>query len=91
MMGPVLGFVLKHIPEEYSWKVAARKISFTIGKLAASALTAGTVGHYVGSHLTPEQVTQVEGAVAVFIAGVLEGVHDYLKLKLAGTPWANYL
>lgn len=91
MFGPVLGFVLKHIPEQYSWKVAAKKVSYTIGKLAVSGLMMGAVGKNIGSHLTPEQLTQVQVAVGGVVAGGLEALHDYLKLKLAGTPWGNYL
>lgn len=91
IIGPIFGFILKHVPEQYSWKVAAKKISFTVGKLAVSGLMMGVAGKYVGSNLTPEQLTQVEGAVGVVVAGGLEAVHDYLKVKLAGTPIGNYL
>lgn len=80
-------WVDKLIPVEYSFQIASKKIAYIVPKVVAAGLAYGAVGKYVTSHLTPDQVQQVQAAAAVLAAGALEGLHDYLKLKFPEFKW----
>jgi hypothetical protein len=85
-MGKIATWFLSKIPSEYKAGVAIKKASYTIGKLAAAAFTMGWLGQHVGSHLTPDQIKLIEGATGAIVAGGLEAVHDYAKLKWPDNP-----
>ena len=80
-------WVERLIPVEYSFQIASKKIAYIVPKVVAAGLAYGVVGKYVGSHLTPEQLQQVQSAAAVLVAGALEGLHDFLKLKYPDFKW----
>lgn len=75
------------IPVEYSFQIAAKKVAYIVPKLVAAGLAYGAVGKYIGSHLTPAQLQQVQAAAGVVAAGALEGLHDFLKLKYPQFKW----
>lgn len=77
----MFGFLWKLLPEDWRWDVAIKKASYTIGKLGAAALMMGKAKVLVGSHLTPDQLVQVQGAIGAVSAALLEGIHDWAKLK----------
>lgn len=85
-MRKILDWILRLIPAEYKWAIAAKKITYTVAKLAVSGVMYGTVGKHVGSHLSPDQLAQIQASVGVATAAALEGIHDFLKLKFPDSP-----
>lgn len=83
----MIGWILKFIPAEYKWSVAIKKVSYTVGKLAVAALSMGGVKSLIGTNLTPDQTTQIEGAAGALTAALLEGIHDWAKLKWPNSQW----
>lgn len=83
----MFNWLIKLVPEKYKWDVAAKKIAYTLGKLAVAGLAYGKVGQVVGSHLTPDQMTEVQTMVAGVVAAGLTGLHDWLHMKYPDNPW----
>jgi hypothetical protein len=83
----VINWLLNLIPQEWKISVAIKKASYTIGKLAVAGLMYGKAKTLVGSHLTPDQMNQVQMAIAAISAGALEGIHDWARLKWPGLTW----
>ncbi len=83
----MLNWIIGLIPADYKWSVAIKKASYTVGKLAVAALMYGKAKTLIGSHLTPEQLTQAQEAVAVVSAAGMEGIHDWLKLRYPNATW----
>lgn len=77
----VLGWLVKLIPEEYRVGIAIKKGAYMVGKLAAGFIAAKLV---TTGHLTPEQCSQIQLAITTGVAGALELVHDWAKVK-----WPN--
>ncbi len=83
----MLNFIMNLIPQDYKWSVAIKKASYTVGKLAAAGLMMGKAKTLVGSHLTPDQVTEIQGAVGAAAAAFLEGIHDWARVKWPNATW----
>lgn len=83
----LFNWLAKFLPESWKWGVASKKVVYTVSKLAAAGLMYGKVGQIVGSKLTPDQIVQVQTAAAAIVAGGLESLHDYLKLKYPENNW----
>lgn len=83
-MSTVLNWFVNLIPEQYRVGVAIKKVSYTVGKLAAGYLTA----HLVTScKLTPEQCSQIEAGITAAVAGGLTFIQDWAKLKYPNATW----
>ena len=78
-----LGFVWKMLPANYRWQIAIKKASYTVAKLAVAGLVA--VG--VGGKVDPEHLRAFEEILALMLAGGLELVHDWAKLKFPSAKW----
>lgn len=83
----LLNWAAKFLPEDWKWGVASKKIVYVVAKFALTGLMYGKVGEYVGSRLTPEQQMQVQAAASAVVAGALESVHDWAKLKWPENNW----
>lgn len=83
----MLAWLLKLIPAEYKWDVAAKEVVHGAVKGTAILLAYGKVGKFVGSHLTPDQVTQVQAGSAVLVGAILAGVHDWAAMKWPNASW----
>lgn len=80
------GLGSQNIQADYLWSVAAKKVSYMIVKgvvaLAGSSL-ATQIGTKYGIALNP---TVLQSSVAIGTLGVVEWIHDYLKVK-TGKNW----
>ncbi len=83
-MSKFLNWIVNLIPEEYRVGVAIKKASYLVGKLAAGYMTAQLV---TKGKLTPEQCNQIQLAVTTLVAGGLEAIHDWAKLKYPNATW----
>ena len=83
----MFAWVLRFIPQEYSWKVGIKKASYAAGKLIVALLGMGKVKAVVGDNLTPEQMMEIQAAVGAVVAAGLEGLHDWLRVKFPGVKW----
>jgi len=79
-----LNWLANLIPEQYRVAIAIKKVSYTVGKLAAGFLTAQLIAK---GKLTPEQCGQIELATTAIVAGGLEAVHDWAKVKWPDQKW----
>jgi len=79
----ILSWVSNLIPEQYKVSIAIKKTSYMVGKLAASYLTSQLV---TTGKLNAEQCSQVQLAVTTLMAGGLELLHDWAKLKWPNVP-----
>lgn len=77
-MSKLLEWFSNLIPAEYKIGVAIKKLSYTVGKLAAGYITAKLV---TTGKLTPEQCSQIQMGLTAGIAGGLTLVQDWAKLK----------
>lgn len=82
-----MDWILSMVPADYKWNVAIKKASYTVGKLVAAGLMMGKTKTMVGDHLTPDQITQIQGAIGAVTAAGLEGIHDWAKLKWPDKKW----
>jgi uncharacterized membrane protein len=83
----MLNWILNLIPADYKWSVAAKNIAYDCGKGIAMLLTYGKVGHYVGSHLTPDQLAQVQVGATALVGAGLAAFHDWAKVKWPNATW----
>lgn len=83
----MINWIWNLIPAEYRWSVAIKKMSYTVGKLAIAGLMYGKVGQMVGSHLTPDQMAQIQAAAAGATAALLTGIQDWAKMKWPNAKW----
>lgn len=83
-MSKLLDWVINLIPEQYRAGVAIKKVAYTVGKLATGYLTAQLV---TSGKLTPDQCSQIQLGLTAGIAGGLEMVHDWAKLKWPNATW----
>ncbi len=83
-MSKFLNWVVNLIPEEYRVGVAIKKVSYTVGKLAAGLITAKLVS---SGKLTPEQCNQIQLGVTAAVAGGLTMLQDWAKLKYPNATW----
>lgn len=82
-MSKILGWLANLVPEQYRVSVAIKKGSYMVGKLAAGFVAAQLV---TKGKLTPEQCNQVQVMVTAMVAGGLEILHDWAKLKWPNVP-----
>lgn len=83
----MFNWLLKLIPEQYKVSILIKKASYTVGKLAVAGLMYGKVGQFLGAHLSPDHLAQIQLAAATVTAAGLEGAHDWAKLKWSETRW----
>lgn len=83
-MSKFLNWVVNLIPEQYRVGVAIKKVSYTVGKLAAGYLTSKLV---TSGKLTPEQCSQIEMGVTAAVAGGLTLVQDWARVKYPNATW----
>jgi len=79
----MIQWLLKLIPVEWRWQVAIKRVAWMAGKLLAALVAyanAQTPGflEQIGVSLDPETF---EAGMALFVAGSLELVHDWLRLR----------
>jgi hypothetical protein len=74
------------IPPEYSWGVATKKAAYMAGK-GVVAILAYNKAQTVAAHLSPDQVNALQTASGALAGALLEGLHDYLKLKYPNATW----
>jgi len=86
-MNKVLSWIVNLIPQEYRVGIAIKKVSYTVGKLAVAALAYGKMKALVGDNLTPDQLVQIQTTTAAIAAALLEGVHDWARLKYPNATW----
>lgn len=84
----MLNWILKFIPDDWKWNVAAKKTAYLLAKMALAGLMYGKVGQHIGSRMTPEQQAQFQLAITGAALAGLESLHDFLKLKF---PKSNLL
>lgn len=82
-----VNLITKLIPPEYSWGVAIKKGAYMAGKVAISLLLGSKAGPYIQAHTNPDQLLQVQTGVSVAAGAILEGVHDWLKLRFPNASW----
>lgn len=75
------------LPKDYSIKVAIKKISYLVGKMAVAGLVYGTLGEWIGKHLNSEQIGMIQVSVTAVAAAGLEGVHDWARMKWPEKLW----
>lgn len=80
----MISWLWKIIPSDYKFSVAIKKVSYMAGKLVAGYLTAQLV---TKGRLTPDQCTQIQLGVTTLVAGGLETIHDWAKLKWPDNKW----
>lgn len=83
----MINWLLSWIPPGYSWGVAIKKGSYMAGKVLISLLLSSKAGGYITSHTTPDQVSAVQMGVTVAAGAILEGIHDWLKMKFPTASW----
>jgi hypothetical protein len=83
----MLNWLLNLIPADYKWSVASKNIAYDLGKGVAMLLTYGKIGHYVGAHLTPDQLTQVQLGATALVGALLAGFHDWAQVKWPNATW----
>lgn len=83
-MSKVFSWIVGLIPQEYKFGVAIKKASYMVGKLAAGYITASLV---TKGKLTPNQCDQIQLAATTIVAGGLEAVHDWARLKWPQAAW----
>lgn len=83
----MLAWLLKFIPAEYKWSVAAKNIAYDCGKGIAMLLTYGKIGQLFGSHLTADQFMMVQNGATALVGAGLAAFHDWAKLKWPNNTW----
>lgn len=83
-MSKVLNWLVHLIPEQYRVGIAIKKVSYTIGKLAAGYITSSLV---TSGKLTPEQCTQIQLGVTAAVAGGLTMIQDWARVKYPNATW----
>ncbi len=83
-MPKLLSWLVNLVPEQYRVSVAIKKASYMVAKLATSFITARLL---TTGKLNAEQCSQIELAITTVMAGGLEAVHDWAKLKWPNTAW----
>lgn len=83
-MSKVLNWLVNLIPEQYRVGIAIKKASYMVGKLTAGFLTAQLV---TKGKLTPDQCSQIQLGLTTLVAGSLELVHDWAKVKYPDATW----
>ena len=83
-MSNILNWFVNLIPEQYRVGIAIKKVSYTVGKLAAGVITARLVAT---GKLTPEQCNQIQVGVVAMVAGGLTALQDWAKLKYPNATW----
>lgn len=83
----MFAWILKMLPIQYSYTVAIKKISYTVGKLAVTVLTMTKAKAFFGDNLTPAQITEIQTVIGGFTAATLEGLHDWLHVKFPNVKW----
>lgn len=83
----MLNWLLKLIPAEYKWNVAAKNIAYDGGKGVAMILTYTKIGKLIGAHLTADQFQNVQAAATAIVGAGLAWLHDWAKLKWPDNPW----
>lgn len=86
-MSKLLNWFVNLIPQEYKIGIAIKKMSYSVGKLAVAGLMYGKMKTVVGGHLTPDQVTQIQAAVAAMSAAALTAIQDWAKVKWPDATW----
>jgi hypothetical protein len=82
----MLNLLLKLIPADWTWSVAAKKAAYMAGK-GVAAILAFKKASLLSSHLTPEQQAQLQIAIGAVVAAGLEAIHDALKLHYPEASW----
>lgn len=82
-MNKLFGWLSGLIPEDYSVGVAVKKVSYMAGKLAAGYIA----GKLAAGHVTPDQANQIQLGITTAVAGGLEAIHDWAKMKWPGVKW----
>lgn len=80
-------WILKLIPTKYSWTVAIKKVSYTIAKLVVAGLTFFKSKDVVSDTLTPDLMIQIQTTVALAVSAILEGLHDWARMKWPDVKW----
>lgn len=82
----MLNLLLKLIPADWTWNVAAKKAAYMAAKGIAAILAFKKMS-VVASHLSPEQSAQLQLAIGALAAAGLEAIHDALKLHYPNATW----
>jgi hypothetical protein len=73
-------------PEDWKFSVAAKKICYMAAKFVVAILTMGKLKS-VGSHMTPEQLAQLQTVIGGLTAASLEALQDFARLKWPEVKW----
>jgi len=80
----LLNWFVNLIPEQYRVAVAIKKVSYSVGKLAAGLITAKLV---TNGKLTADQVTQIQAGITTGVAATLTFIQDWAKMKWPNATW----
>lgn len=86
-MSKFLSWLSGLVPAEYRTEIAIKKMSYTAGKCLAGVLVSGAAKPYIGQHLSPDQVAQIQTGATVATAALLTAIHDWAKVKWPDVKW----
>lgn len=79
----MLDFIWRHIPNDYKFDVAFKKI----GAMAGKAIVGLLVGSQVAQHVPHQYIEAVGTVVTVGTTMLMEGIHDWAKMKYPNAKW----
>ena len=83
----MLNLLSRFLPSEYLWKVAGKKIAYSLGKLVASWLAYAHASGILTAFGISVDAKTFDSGLAIFTMGALEWLHDILRVKFPGAKW----
>ena len=83
----MLNLFSRFLPAEYLWKVAGKKIVYSLGKLVASWLAYANASGILATFGISIDAKMFDSGLAIFTMGALEWLHDILRIKFPESKW----